>query len=71
MYLLSDIGAYFFDLVCIVVCLNLSMQKLSLYRVQPVAAGCVIGWDAAMPLMQCPPYQYTGTHFADLGRMTG
>ena len=27
---------------------------LSLYRVQPVAAGCIIGWDAAMPLMQCP-----------------
>ena len=44
---------------------------LSLYRVQPVAAGCIIGWDAAMPLMQCPPYQYTGAHFADLGRMTG
>ena len=44
---------------------------LPLYRVQPVAAGCIIGWDAAMPLMQCPPYQYTGAHFADLGRMTG
>ena len=44
---------------------------ISLYRVQPVAAGCIIGWDAAMPLMQCPPYQYTGAHFADLGRMTG
>ena len=28
---------------------------LSLYRVQPVAAGCIIGWDTALPLMQ-----YTG-----------
>ena len=46
-------------------------SPLPLYRVQPVAAGCIIGWDAAMPLMQFPPYQYTGTHFADLGRMTG
>ena len=27
--------------------------------------------DAAMLLMQCPYYQYTGTHFADLGRMSG
>ena len=45
--------------------------SFSLYRVQPVAAGCIIGWDAAMPLMQCPPNQYTGTHCADLGRMTG
>ena len=27
--------------------------------------------DAAMQLMQCPYYQYTGAHFADLGRMTG
>ena len=44
---------------------------VSLYRVQPVAASCIIGWDAAMLLMQCPPYQYTGAHFADLGRMTG
>ena len=26
---------------------------------------------AAMPLMQCPYYQYIGAHFADLGRMTG
>ena len=43
----------------------------SLYRVQPVAADCIIGWDVAMPLMQCPPYQYTGTHFADLRRMAG
>ena len=25
----------------------------------------------AMSLMQCPYYQYTGTHFANLGRMTG
>ncbi len=47
---------------------SLALQ-ISLYRVQPVAAGCIIGWDAAMPLMQCPPY--TGAHFADLGRMTG
>ena len=46
-------------------------KSVSLYRVQPVAAGCIIGWVAAMLLMQCPPYQYTGTHFADLGRMTG
>ena len=45
--------------------------SLSLYRVQPVAAGCIIGWDVAMLLMQCPPYQCTGAHFADLGRMTG
>ena len=44
---------------------------LSLYRVQPVAAGCIIGWDTDMSLMQCPPHQCTGTHFADLGRMTG
>ena len=43
----------------------------SLHRVQPVAAGCIIGWDAALQLMQCPPYQYTGAHFADLRRMTG
>ena len=48
-----------------------SELSLSLYRVQPVAAGCIIGWDAAMPLMQCPPYQYTGAHFDDFGRMTG
>ena len=48
-----------------------STESVSLYRVKPVAAGCIIGWDVAMPLMQCPPYQYTGTHFADLGRMTG
>ena len=27
--------------------------------------------SAAMLLMQFPDYQYTGTHFADLGRMTG
>ena len=52
--------------------MNLSSERyISLYRVQPVAAGGIIGWDAAMPLMQCPSYQYTGTHFADLGRMTG
>ena len=44
--------------------------SLSLYQVQPVAAGCIIGWDAAMPLMQCPPYKYTGAYFADFGRMT-
>ena len=25
----------------------------------------------AMLLMQCPDYQYTGAHFADLRRMTG
>ena len=49
---------------------NYTSNLLSLYRMQPVAAGCIIGWDAAMPLMQCPPYQYTGAHFADLGRMT-
>ena len=24
-----------------------------------MAAGCIIGWGAAIPLMQCPPYQYT------------
>jgi len=34
-----------------------------------LAASLVRGAD--MPLMQCPYYQYTGTHFADLGRMTG
>ena len=45
--------------------------SLSLYRVQPVAAGCIIAWDAALPLMQCPPYQCIGTYFANLGRMTG
>ena len=27
--------------------------------------------DLAMPLIQCPYCQYTGTHFADFGRMTG
>ena len=45
--------------------------NLSYYRVQPVVASCIIGLDVAMPLMQCPPYQYTGAHVADLGRMTG
>ena len=35
---------------------NALWSGLSLYRVQPVAAGCIIGWDAALPLMQCPPY---------------
>ena len=41
------------------------------YRVQPVAAGCIIGWDAAFAADAVSPYQYTGAHFADLGRMTG
>ena len=27
--------------------------------------------DVAMPLKQCPYYQYAGAHFTDLGRMTG
>ena len=44
---------------------------LSLYRVQPVAAGCIIGWDAAFAADAVSPYQYTGAPFADLGRMTG
>ena len=41
-------------------------------RVQPfwlLVASLVRGVD--MPLMQCPYYQCTGTHFTDLGRMTG
>ena len=28
-----------------------------------------LAWSAAIPLMQCPYYQYTGAHFADNGRM--
>ena len=27
--------------------------------------------SAAVPLLQCPNYQYTGAHFTDLGRMAG
>ena len=46
-------------------------KSLAGYRVQPVAAGCIIGWDAAFAADAVSPYQYTGTHFADLGRMTG
>ena len=42
------------------------------YRVQPVAAGCIIGWDAAFFAADAvSPYQYTGAHFANLGRMAG
>jgi len=30
----------------------------------------VVTLGTAMPLMQCPFYQYTGAHFADLGRLS-
>ena len=46
-------------------------RRLAGYRVQPVAAGCIIGWDVAFAADAVSPYQYTGAHFADLGRMTG
>jgi len=43
------------------------------FRVQPVAAGCIILWGVAVPLKQCPrlPVHKYSTHFADLGRMIG
>ena len=50
--------------------LSLPLSLSLSFECSLMAAGCIIGLDAAMPLMQCPPYQLTGTHFADLRRMT-
>ena len=38
------------------------------FRVQLVAAGCIILWGVAVPLKQCPrlPVHKYSTHFADL-----
>ena len=57
------------------ICQRRPLPKLyaSLFlRVQPfwlLVAQLVRG--AAMPLMQCPYYQFTATHFADLRQMAG
>ena len=56
--------------VCFANYFFLTIFKLAGYRVQPVAADCIIGWDAAFAADAVSPYQYTGAHFADLGRMT-
>ena len=49
-----------------------TLISVSSHRVLPfwlLVASLVRG--AAMPLMQCPYYQYTGAHFANFRRMTG
>ena len=51
---------------------NAHFQRVSSHHVLPfwlLVASLVRG--AAMLLMHCPYYQYTGAHFADLERMTG
>ena len=68
-------GGYVFTPFCLFVTCKIedfSSILVPFLRVQPfwlLVASLVRGAD--MPLIQCPHYHNTGTHFADLKRMTG